>query len=193
MCPASAVRVSELLLNWGHGNTRARGGLTPPVYSDICRLAHRNTWQEHRNRTLPSGPIVYEAYLRLLYAKPPPRYNPSKLFAIAAQLMRGIEVDYARSRRSPKRCAGTPRLAPDSKIAPTQKREVDFVAPVDVLTWLTTLYPKRIRLIEPRFFGGISIENATVVLGISPTTGSRGKATAQAWLQWEMEQKEARK
>jgi RNA polymerase sigma factor (TIGR02999 family) len=191
MHPASATRVSQLLLNWGRGDQNAREELIPLVYGELRRIARRYLWQERPDHTLQSGALVHEAYLRLLHGEPPQWQNRAHFFGVAAQLMRHILVDHARGRLAAKRGAGAPRLALDPQIALPQKREVDLVALDDALTRLATLDPQQSRLIELRFFGGLSIDETAVVLGISPATVKREWATARAWLQREMKRKGA--
>jgi RNA polymerase sigma factor (TIGR02999 family) len=193
MCPASAARVSELLLNWGQGDQGAREELIPLVYAELRRIARRYLWQERPDHTLQSGALVHEAYLRLVHNEPPQWQNRAHFFGVAAQLMRHILVDHARSRLAVKRGAGAPRLALDPQIGLPQKREVDLVALDDALSTLATLDPQQSRLIELRFFGGLSIEETAVVLGISPATVKREWVTARAWLQREMKRQEPRK
>jgi RNA polymerase sigma factor (TIGR02999 family) len=193
LCPASAERVSELLLNWGQGDQSAREELIPLVYVELRRIARRYLWKERPDHTLQSGALVHEAYLHLLHEEPPQWRNRAHFFGFAAQLMRHILVDHARGRLAAKRGAGAPRLALNPEIALPQKREVDLVALDDALTKLANLDPKQSRLIELRFFGGLSIEEAAVVLGISPATVKREWATARAWLQREMKRKEVHK
>lgn len=192
MCPASAERVSELLLNWGQGDQKAREELIPLVYAELRRIARRYIWQERPDHTLQSGALVHEAYLRLLHEKTPQWQNRAHFFGVAAQLMRHILVDHARSRLAAKRGAGARRLTLDPKISLPQKREVDLVELDDALTKLATLDAQQSRVIELRFFGGLSIEETAVVLGVSPATVKREWATARAWLQREMRQKGAR-
>jgi RNA polymerase sigma factor (TIGR02999 family) len=191
MCPASAERVSELLLNWGHGDQNAREELIPLVYAELRRIARRYLWQERPDHTLQSGALVHEAYLRLIHDEPPQWQNRAHFFGVAAQLMRHILVDHARSRLAVKRGAGAPRLALDPQIGLPQKREVDLVSLDDALSALATLDPQQSRLIELRFFGGLSIEETAVVLGVSPATVKREWATARVWLQREMSKKGA--
>jgi RNA polymerase sigma factor (TIGR02999 family) len=193
MCPESAERVSELPFNWGHGDQNARNELIPLVYAELRRIARRYLWQERPDHTLQSGALVREAYLRLLHEKPPQWLNRAHFFGVAAQLMRHILVDHARGRLAAKRGAGAPRLALDPQIKPGQKSEFDLVAWDDALNRLAALDPQQSRLIELRFFGRLSIEETGIVLGISSATVKREWATARAWLQREMKQKEARK
>jgi RNA polymerase sigma factor (TIGR02999 family) len=193
MCPASAARVSELLLNWGQGDQGAREELIPLVYAELRRIARRYLWQERPDHTLQSGALVHEAYLRLVHNEPPQWQNRAHFFGVAAQLMRHILVDHARSRLAVKRGAGAPRLALDPQFGLPQKREVNLVALDDALSTLATLDPQQSRLIELRFFGGLSIEETAVVLGISPATVKREWVTSRAWLQREMKRQEPRK
>ena len=193
MCPASSARVSELLVSWGHGNQDAREALIPLIYDELRRLARRYLRRERPDHTLESAALVHEAYLRLVRQEPFQWQNRAHFFGVAAQLMRHILVDHARGRLAAKRGAGAPRLALDPQIGLPQKREFDLVALDDALNSLAALDPQQTRLIELRFFGGLSIEETAVVLGISPATVKREWATARAWLQREMKQKEARK
>lgn len=186
MCPASSARVSKLLLNWGQGDQDAREALIPLVYDELRRLARRHLRRERPDHTLQSAALVHEAYLRLIHEDAPQWQNRAHFFGVAAQLMRHILVDHARNRLAAKRGAGAPRLTLDPQIALPQKREVDLVALDDALNQLAALDPQQSRLVELRFFGGLSIEETSVVLGISQATVKRDWATARAWLRREM-------
>jgi len=186
LCPASSARVRELLFSWGHGNQGAREALIPLIYNELRRLARRYLNRERPDHTLESAALVHEAYLRLARQEAFPWQNRAHFFGVAAQLMRHILVDHARGRRAAKRGAGAPRLALDPKIASPQKREVDLVALDDALNRLARLDPEQSRIIELRFFSGLSIEETSVVLGISPAKVKRDWTTARAWLQREM-------
>ena len=193
MCPATAPRVTELLLNWRQGDQDAREQLIPLVYAELRRVARRYLRQERPDHTLQSGALVHEAYLRLLHEKTPQWENRAHFFGFAAQLMRHILVDHARSRNAAKRGAGVPRLALDEQIALPQSRNLDLLALDDALNRLAELDPQQSKLIELRFFGGLSIEETAVILNISPATVKREWTTARAWLQREMKSKAARK
>ena len=193
MCPASVARVSELLQNWGNGDQGAREKLIPLVYAELRRIARRHLWGERRDHTLQSGALVHEAYLRLLRDEPPQWQDRAHFFGFAAHLMRHILVDHARKRGAAKRGAGAPRLALSEQVALPQRREVDLMALDDALNRLATLDPQQSRLIELRFFGGLTIEETAVVLGISPATVKREWTTARAWLQRAMKQQEVPK
>lgn len=192
MCPASSGRVSKLLINWGQGDLDAREALIPLVYGELRRVARRYLGRERPDHTLQSAALVHEAYLRLVHKEPPQWQNRAHFFGVAAQLMRHLLVDHARNRRAAKRGAGAPRLSLDAHMVLPQKREVDLVALDDALNRLASLDSQQSRLIELRFFGGLSIEETAVVLGISPATVKREWATARAWLQREMKNQDAR-
>jgi RNA polymerase sigma factor (TIGR02999 family) len=188
MCPASSARITELLAYWGQGNADAREALMPLVYDELRRIARRHLWRQRPNHTLQSAALVNEAYLRLVRQESPQWQNRAHFFGVAAQAMRQILVDYARSRLAAKRGAGAPRFTLDTKIAlPEQeKEEVDLVALDDALNTLTALDPRQSRIIELRFFGGLSIQDTAVVLGISPATVKREWTMARMWLHREL-------
>ena len=190
MYPASSERVSKLLQNWGQGDQGAREALIPLVYDELRRLARRYLRRERPDHTLQSAALVNEAYLRLIRQEHPQWQNRAHFFGVAAQLMRHILVDHARNRAAAKRGAGAPRLTLDPDIALPQERDVDLMALDDALNQLAALDPQQSRLVELRFFGGLSIEETSVVLGVSPATVKREWATARAWLQREMRNKE---
>ena len=190
MYPASSERVSKLLLNWGQGDQGAREALIPLVYDELRRLARRYLRRERPDHTLQSAALVNEAYLRLIRQEHPQWQNRAHFFGVAAQLMRHILVDHARNRAAAKRGAGAPRLTLDPDIALPQERDVDLMALDDALNQLAALDPQQSRLVELRFFGGLSIEETSVVLGVSPATVKREWATARAWLQREMRNQE---
>lgn len=192
MYPASSERVSKLLLNWGKGDQGAREALIPLVYDELRRLARRYLRRERPDHTLQSAALVNEAYLRLIRQEHPQWQNRAHFFGVAAQLMRHILVDHARNRAAAKRGAGAPRLTLDPDVALPQERDVDLIALDDALNQLAALDPQQSRLVELRFFGGLSIEETSVVLGVSPATVKREWATARAWLQREMRNKETR-
>jgi RNA polymerase sigma factor (TIGR02999 family) len=186
MCPASSARVSELLVHWGHGDHAALEALIPLVYDELRRLARHHLRRERPNHTLQSAALVHEAYLRLVDQELPQWQNRAHFFGVAAQLMRHILVDHARRRRAAKRGAGAPRLTLDPTIALAQEQEVNLVVLDDALNRLASLDPQQSRIVELRFFGGLSIAETAVALGISPATVKREWATARAWLQREM-------
>ncbi len=189
---ASSTRIDKLLAEWSKGNADAREALIPVVYDELRRLARRQLWHERPDHTLQSAALVNEAYLRLIRQDHPQWQNRAHFFAVAAQLMRHILVDHARNKRAAKRGAGAPRLALDPELAPIKKQEIDVVALDSALTRLSAMDEQQGRLIELRFFGGLSIDETSVVMGISPATVKREWATARLWLQRELKRDAAR-
>jgi RNA polymerase sigma factor (TIGR02999 family) len=192
--PASSKQVSEILVQWGRGNRKALETLLPLVYSELRRLAHYRLRQQRPNHTLQTTALVHEAYLRLARENPPHLDNRAHFLGIAAQLMRWILVDYERNRRAAKRGAGATRLALDDSIgAPhSPDQEVDLLALDEALDRLAKLDSQQSQIIELRYFGGLSIEDTSEFLGISPATVKRSWASARAWLLREMSRGEAR-
>jgi RNA polymerase sigma factor (TIGR02999 family) len=191
MSRASSGRVSKLLVEWGQGDLDARDALIPLVYDELRRVARRHLARERPDHTLQSAALVHEAYLRLVHKESPQWQNRAHFFGVAAQIMRHLLVNHARDRRAAKRGAGVPRVTLDPQIALPQVREVDLVALDDALIKLASLDSHRSRIIELRFFGGLSIEETSVVLSISPATVKREWATARVWLQREMKKRYA--
>jgi RNA polymerase sigma factor (TIGR02999 family) len=177
--------VSALLAKWQAGDEQALEALLPVVYKELRRLAHRYLQKERRDHTLQSTALVHEAYLRLVKQGGARFENRDHFFAICAQLMRQILVEYARAHRAAKRDAGR-SITFNEEIAVFKNRAVDLVALDDALTDLAKLDPQQSRIVELRFFGGLSIEEAGHVLGISPATVKRDWATAKAWLYHQM-------
>jgi RNA polymerase sigma-70 factor (ECF subfamily) len=189
--PTPSREVSELLLHWGNGDRKALEAILPLVYDELRRLARANLRQQRPNHTLQTTALVHEAYLRLAGEKSPQVQNRAHFLGIAAQLMRWILVDYERNRRAAKRGAGLTRITLDESIASPQ-RVVDLLALDEALDRLAELDAQQSQIIELRYFGGLSVEDASEFLGISPATVKRSWASARAWLLREMRGKELR-
>jgi RNA polymerase sigma factor (TIGR02999 family) len=181
--PESSAEISKLLVNWALGDLEARNALIPLVYDELRRVARRHLWHQRPDHTLQSAALVNEAYLRLVRQEPPQWQNRAHFFGVAAQMMRHILVDYARNRQAAKRGGGARPLTLDTQFALAPRPEIDLVALDDALTKLASMDPQQGRLVELRFFGGLSIEETATVMGISPATAKREWATARAWLQ----------
>lgn len=192
MSEVSTTRINRLLADWGQGDEQAREALIPLVYNELRRQARRHLRAERVDHTLESAALVNEAYLRLVRQGAPQLQNRAHFFGVAAQLMRHILVDHARNRLAAKRGAGAPKLVLDPELAPAGKSELDLVALDDALGKLAALDPQQGRLVELRFFGGLSIEEAAIVLGVSPATVKREWAVARAWLRREMKKEAAK-
>jgi len=177
--------VSALLAKWQAGDEQALEALLPVVYKELRRLAHRYLQKERRDHTLQSTALVHEAYLRLVKQGGARFENRNNFFAICAQLMRQILVEYARAHRAAKRDGGR-SITFNEEIAVFKNRAVDLVELDDALNDLAKLDPQQSRIVELRFFGGLSIDETARVLGISPATVKRDWATAKAWLYYRM-------
>jgi len=186
--------VSELLLHWGNGDRKALEAILPLVYNELRRLARHHLRQQRPNHTLQTTALVHEAYLRLAQEKSLHVESRAHFLGIAAQLMRWILVDYERNRRAAKRGAGATRLTLDQSIAAPHSpgQEVDLLALDEALDRLAKMDSQQSQIIELRYFGGLSIEDTSEFLGVSPATVKRSWASARAWLLREMGRGEAR-
>jgi RNA polymerase sigma factor (TIGR02999 family) len=178
--------VSQLLIRWKDGQNAALETLLPIVYDELRRVAHHYLQGERPGHTLQSTALVHEAYLRLAVQQPLQLQNRAHFFAVAAQLMRQILVDYARNRKAAKR-RNDCKIALDEAVELPQKRDLDVLALDEALKELARLDSQQARIVELRFFGGLSIEETSDVLEISPARVKRDWATARAWLYREMD------
>lgn len=194
MGPASSKQVNEILRHWGCGDRKALETLVPLVYTELRRLARYHLRQQRPNHTLQTTALVHEAYLRLARETSFHADNRAHFLGIAAQLMRWILVDYERNRRAAKRGVGATRVALDQSIAAAHSpdQEVDLLALDEALDRLAKLDSQQSQIIELRYFGGLSIEDTSEFLGISPATVKRSWASARAWLLREMSRGEVR-
>jgi RNA polymerase sigma factor (TIGR02999 family) len=182
---APSHSVSELLIKWRAGDQEALQVLIPLVYSELRRIAQYHLRQERPDHTLQSTALVHEAYLRLTKQAPVEIENRAHFLAVASRLMRQILVDHARGHRAAKRGGGY-KLELSEADSPQPGLNLDMVALDDALNELARLDAQQARIVELRFFGGLSIEETAQVVGVSPTTIKREWATARAWLRREM-------
>jgi RNA polymerase sigma-70 factor (ECF subfamily) len=178
----SPNEVTQLLVEWSNGNQAALEKLMPLVYEELHRLAHRYMGHERPGHTLQTSGLVNEAYLRLIDQTRVQWQNRSHFFGIAAQMMRRVLVDYARNRRNAKHGGGAPRVSFDDARMFSPERGGDVVALDEALNELATFDPRKSQIVELRFFGGLSIEEAAEVLNVSPGTVMRDWTLAKAWL-----------
>jgi RNA polymerase sigma factor (TIGR02999 family) len=178
--------VSELLVRWKDGQNVALETLLPLVYNELRRVAHHYLQGERPGHTLQSAALVNEAYMRLVAQQPLQLQNRAHFFAVAAQLMRQILVDYARKRKAAKRRDDC-KITLDDVIELPQKRDLDVLALDDALRELARMDSQQARIVELRFFAGLSIQETSDVLEISPATVKRDWATARVWLYREMD------
>ena len=177
--------ISRLLRAWSDGDRAALNGLTPIVYEELRRLAHRYMGRERPGHTLQTTALVNEAYMRLVDYKRMQWQDRAHFFAVAAQVMRRILVDYARS-RNVKRGAGVPHVPLDDVAVVSRDRTADLVALDDAMEALARLDPRKVQIIEMRFFGGLSVEETAEVLKVSPATVRRDWSIAKFWLYREL-------
>ena len=180
-------QVTELLVRWRGGEKAALDSLMPLVYSELRRIAQHYLNNERPDHTLQSTALVHEAYVRLTGQALPQWQNRAHFFAVAAQLMRQILVDYARSHRASKRGGNVYKMALDEAEEQPQVFDVDIIALDDALKSLADMDSQQSKVVELKFFGGLSIEDTADVLGVSPSTVKRDWVTARAWLYRELD------
>ena len=174
--------VTLLLLAWSNGSREALNDLLPVVYQELRRIAARYFRHERPDHTLQPTGLVHEAYLRLIDQQRIRWQNRAQFFGVAAQLMRRILVDHARTHEAAKRGGGVPQLALVDTAGVSPPHGIDVIALDEALTRLTSLYPDQGRLVELRYFGGMTIEETAEAMGISPATVKRQWTVARAWL-----------
>ena len=174
--------VTGLLLKWSDGDREALETLIPLVYDELYRLARSYMQREQAGHTLQITALVNEAYLRLANWKEAKWDNRAHFFGVAAQLMRRILVDFARSRNYEKRGGGMQQVEFNEALGLFARCDADFVSLDDGLKSLAELDPRKSRIVELRFFGGLSVEEIAEVLGVSPRTVMREWNLARAWL-----------
>jgi RNA polymerase sigma factor (TIGR02999 family) len=183
---SSQENVTGLLLKWSKGDEQALNDLMPLVYGELKRLADIYLHRERSEHTLQSTALVHEAFMRMVNQRGVEWKNRAHFFGIAAQMIRRILVDYARAQRADKRGAGAVKLNLDERIDVPDRRDIDLVALDDALQALAELDPMQSRIVELRFFTGLSIEETAEVLGISPATVKREWAMARGMLYREL-------
>jgi RNA polymerase sigma factor (TIGR02999 family) len=179
--------VTQLLVNWGNGDRAALDALAPMVYDELRRLAQSYLRRERADHTLQGTALVNEAYLRLVDQRTVQWQNRAHFFGVAAQMIRRILVDHARGHQAAKRGAGAAKLSLDEALAiPGSNHDVNLVNLDEALELLNSLDPRQARIIELRYFTGLSIEETGEVIGISPATVKREWTAARAWLYREL-------
>lgn len=180
--------ITQLLIDWGKGDQAALERLMPLVYSELRRLASNYLRRERAEHTLQPTALVNEAYLKLVDQRNARWQNRAHFFGIAAQLMRRILVDHARQRQAVKRGGvDQQRLSITSAEAVVKQPEIDILALNEALDELAEMDPQQSRIVELKFFGGLSIEETAEVLGISHATVERDWKLARAWLRRQLE------
>jgi RNA polymerase sigma factor (TIGR02999 family) len=183
---SSSDRVTQLLVRWRGGDRHALDALMPLVYDELRRLAHYYLQRERSDHTLQSTALVHEAYMRLLGQKLPDWQSRAHFFGVAARLMRQILVEYARGHQAAKRGGDACKVTLDEGALIPQKTDVDVILLDDALQDLAKLDEQQSRIVELRFFAGLSIDDTSEVMGISPSTVAREWTTARIWLHREI-------
>ena len=178
--------VTLLLQGWRNGDRNALDALLPLVYEELRRLAHFQLQRERQDHTLQTAALVHEAYLRLIGLNPPHWESRTHFFAIAAQLMRQILVDYARRHVAVKRGGGACKLSLEEATLVSKQKDVDVLSLDDALKALAKIDPRQSRVVELRFFAGLSLEEISEALEIAPATVQRDWTAARAWLHREI-------
>jgi RNA polymerase sigma factor (TIGR02999 family) len=178
----SAAEITRLLVAWGEGDRAALEVLAPLVDAELRRLAHRYVRQERPGHTLQTSALVNEAYLRLIDWRNVRWQNRAHFFGVSAQLMRRILVDFARDRRRLKRGGGALQVSLGEAEPVAVNRAEDLVALDEALGALAEVDPRKARVVELRFFGGLSVEETAEVLAVSAETVMRDWRLAKVWL-----------
>jgi len=188
MFKSSPDDITGLLMAWGGGDKAALDRLMPLVYQELRRLARRQMRREREGDTLQTTALVNEAYLRLVDYERVQARDRSHFLAIAAQAMRRILIERARSRRSDKRGSNPQKISLDDVTEVADARAADLLALDEALQTLSTIDPRKAQLVELRYFGGLTIEETANVLGVSTPTVERDWRTARIWLHKEISQ-----
>lgn len=184
----SPENVTELLVDWSKGDQKALDKLMPLVYSELRRLAGNYLRRERQNHTLQPTALVNEAYLKLIDQRRAKWQNRAQFYGVAAQLMRRILVDHARADQAAKRGGSDQqRLSITSAGELSEKPDTDILALHEALNELSEMDPQQGRIVELKFFGGLSIEETAEVLGIGHATVERDWKMARAWLRRKLE------
>ncbi|MFL6436121.1 MAG: sigma-70 family RNA polymerase sigma factor [Terriglobales bacterium] len=180
--------ISNLLKAWDAGDELALGRLTPLVYAELHRAAHRYMTGERSEHTLQTTALINELYLRLVDFQHVDWQNRAHFFGICAQLMRRVLVDFSRARSSQKRGGDTPQFSFDEELMISNAPQPDLVALDDALKVLATVDERKSRVVELRFFGGLDVRETAEVLRVSSETVMRDWKLAKAWLFRELSQ-----
>ena len=186
MTPPSTHEITQLLLAWSNGDQTALEELTPLVYAELRRLAERHMRRERAGHPLQTTALVNEAYVRLVDLQQVRWQNRAHFFGIAAQLMRHILVDFARARLRAERGGYKQQVPLEEAAVVSKERDADFIALDDALKSLAEIDPRRSRMVELRFFGGLTVEETAEALNVSPRTVMYEWSLARDWLYREL-------
>jgi RNA polymerase sigma factor (TIGR02999 family) len=182
----SPHEITQLLEDWSNGNQAALDKLYPLVYDELRRMARRYMNRERKDHTLQTTALINEAYLRLVEQRHVHWQNRAHFFAISAQIMRRILIDHARRYNYAKRGAGAQKISLDETAVAARDRATELLSLDEALHRLAEIDPRRSRVVELRFFGGLDNDEIAAVLKISPNTVTRDWNLARAWLYQEL-------
>src|SRR5712692_9082391 len=182
----SSPDVTALLIDWSQGDTTALNRLMPLMYDELRRRAAHYLRQERSDHTLQATALVHEAYLQLVNQRRVRWQNRAHFIGLAAQLMRRILVEHARRHNASKRGGAQHKLTLDDSLGLSTERDISLVALDESLTALEVLDPQQSRVVELRFFGGLSVDETAEVLGVSPRTVDREWRMVKAWFKSEL-------
>jgi RNA polymerase sigma-70 factor, ECF subfamily len=177
-----SVQITNLLVDWGNGNARALEKLVPLIYDELRRMAKRYMRGQSVGHTLQTTELIHEAYLKLVDNEQKEWKNRSHFFGVASQAMRHILVDYARAKQSKKRGGIQHQITLDENAAVFNDRSDDIVALNDALEKLDKLDARKVKVVEMKFFGGLTMDEIGEVLNISPETVKRDWRFSRTWL-----------
>ena len=179
---SSAHSVTQLLEQWNHGDREALDKLMPLIYEELRKMARRYMTQQNPGHTLQTTALIHEAYLRMVNQKEKHFENRAHFFGVAAQAMRHILVDYARARGTDKRGRGVRAVSLEEAALVTPERAGELVAFDEALKELEQLSKRQSRVVELRYFGGLTVDETATVLKVSPETVMRDWTMAKTWL-----------
>jgi RNA polymerase sigma-70 factor, ECF subfamily len=180
--PEFPEEITRMLAEYGGSERDALDRLLPHLYGELRRIAARHLRGERAGHSLQPTDLVHEAYLRLAELLGEPWKNRAQFYGVAARVMRNVLVDRARVRHAAKRGGGAVRVTLDEAFRVEEARDVDLIVLEDALRALEAIDPGKVRVVELRYFGGLSIEETAEALGISPATVKRDWTVARTWL-----------
>ena len=189
MTTLSQTGVTELLADWSKGDQEALNKLIPLVYDELHKLASRYLRRERPDHTLQTTAVVHEAYLKLVNQRDANFENRLHFFAVAAQIMRRILVDYARRHHASKRGGDLYKLSLDEALVTSEEKGADLLALDEALERLAAIDERQSRVVELRVFAGLTLEEAAQALNLSPSTVRREWSMAKAWLHKEIKKR----
>jgi RNA polymerase sigma factor (TIGR02999 family) len=186
MEPPTPGDVTRLLIEWKNGDAAALDRLLPLIYAELRRIASRHLRRERPGHTLQPTAVVHEAYLKLVQVPEPQWRDRAHFFAVAARMMRQVLIDHARAHQAQKRGGALRKVSIEDLAAPGVTADIDLLALEKALGQLGDFDPQQGRVVELRYFGGLTIEETAEVIGVSPATVKREWMMARAWLRREL-------